>query len=226
MHCLKNTINHKTHYIFFSADTQKKLEINVAGLQKTYSNIKKEVQALKEKIKCANDIKLDLEKLKTSQDYMPDAEITVTQRDLLQKQKAVDDLQAKLSRAEKIKNEMNQKTQSPLFLTDSQIKTAQKKIEMAKDAIKIIQMSENNEDSALLRLNEVLQVQQEARKELECVICLDVPRKDVYSCTEHHILCENCKHQNLLLCPICRQDFMKTPPARNRLAEKMIQKLN
>ena len=74
--------------------------------------------------------------------------------------------------------------------------------------------------------NEVLEVQQEALKELECVICLDVPKEDVFSCTEHHILCSGCKQKGLLKCPICQQDFAISPPTRNRVAKRMIQMLN
>ena len=208
----------------------------MVGLQNNYENIKKEVQALEEHIKCAKAIQLDLEKLSTSKDYMSEAEISVSQKDLSEKQKAVleietallkkqkdiADSQEKLSKAKKIQNEISQKSKGPLFLSKSEITIAQKKIEEAKEAIKISPVYENSESS----LNDVLGVQQEALKELECVICLEVPRKDVYSCTQHHIICASCKQKNILLCPICRQDFTKHPQTRNRLAEKMIQKLN
>ena len=77
-------------------------------------------------------------------------------------------------------------------------------------------------------MNVMLQVQEKARRELECIVCLEVPRRDtpVYSCLEHHLICSECKRHTFLSCPVCRQNFRETPPARNRLAEKMIQQLN
>jgi hypothetical protein len=76
-------------------------------------------------------------------------------------------------------------------------------------------------------MDAILQVHEEAREELECVICLEVPDRDahVFSCLEHHLLCSDCVKRNLQQCPVCSQNFQQTPPARNRLAEKMIQRL-
>jgi hypothetical protein len=76
-------------------------------------------------------------------------------------------------------------------------------------------------------MNALLQVQEKARRELECIICLEVPRKDteVFSCSEHHLICLECSKRNLESCPLCRQGFRGTPLARNRLAEKMISQL-
>jgi hypothetical protein len=73
----------------------------------------------------------------------------------------------------------------------------------------------------------MLQVQEKAQKELECVVCLDVPRKSaqVFSCLEHHLICSQCYQRALSFCPVCRQNFWVTQPARNRLAEKMIEQL-
>ena len=48
--------NWKLFYFLFSAATLNKLEINMVGLQNNYENIKKEVQALEEHIKCAKAI--------------------------------------------------------------------------------------------------------------------------------------------------------------------------
>jgi hypothetical protein len=82
--------------------------------------------------------------------------------------------------------------------------------------------------STQLGMDAMLQVQEKARKELECVICLDVPHREiqVFSCLQHHLMCSECNKHAMQSCPVCRQDFKKTPPARNRLAEKMIQQLN
>jgi hypothetical protein len=48
----------------------------------------------------------------------------------------------------------------------------------------------------------------------------------VYSCDSDHLMCETCKDKCTDECPVCRQNFRVTPPRRNRLAEKMLEKLS
>ncbi len=76
-------------------------------------------------------------------------------------------------------------------------------------------------------MNSMLQVQENARRELECIICLEVPKKEshVFSCLEHHLICLECSKHRLESCPVCKQGFRETPLGRNRLAEKMISQL-
>ena len=77
-------------------------------------------------------------------------------------------------------------------------------------------------------LHAVLDVQQEICQELECVICLEVPlaSKRVFSCSQHHLICDNCAGHVLKSCPVCQENFVKSPPTRNRLAEKILQILH
>jgi hypothetical protein len=77
-------------------------------------------------------------------------------------------------------------------------------------------------------MNAMLKVQEKAFRELECVICLTVPKREtqVFSCLEHHLMCSDCNKHRLESCPVCRQNFRRILPARNRLAEKMIQQLS
>jgi hypothetical protein len=75
--------------------------------------------------------------------------------------------------------------------------------------------------------NAMLQVQEKAQGELECVICMEVSKKDtqVFSCLEHHLICLDCSKRILQECPVCKQNFRRTRLSRNRLAEKMILQL-
>ena len=64
-------------------------------------------------------------------------------------------------------------------------------------------------------------------RDLECVICLEIPPLDsrnsihIYSCCQHHLLCGNCL-KLLDTCPICRQSFKLSNPQRNFLAERLV----
>jgi hypothetical protein len=76
-------------------------------------------------------------------------------------------------------------------------------------------------------MDAMLQVQEKARRELECNVCYEVPRREtqVFSCMQHHLICSECNKHTMPSCPMCRQNFGLTPPTRNRLAEKMIEQL-
>jgi len=55
---------------------------------------------------------------------------------------------------------------------------------------------------------------------LECVICLEVPRKNpIYQCDNGHLLCVNC-HQRIKNCPMCKLDLRKN---RALAVEKILQ---
>jgi hypothetical protein len=76
-------------------------------------------------------------------------------------------------------------------------------------------------------MDAMLQVQEKTRRELECNICLEVPKKEdhVFSCWEDHLICLQCSKRNLRECPVCKQDFRKKSLVRNRLAEKLVLQL-
>ena len=65
-------------------------------------------------------------------------------------------------------------------------------------------------------------------QDLECTICLELPdttkaaSEHVFSCQQHHIICQGCLQHKILSCPVCRQDFLKAKPQRNYLAERLI----
>ena len=60
-------------------------------------------------------------------------------------------------------------------------------------------------------------------KELECPVCLEVPRTTpIYQCTQEHIHCNVC-HPKLNHCPICRSAIKMD--SRNLLAEKIHKKI-
>jgi hypothetical protein len=77
------------------------------------------------------------------------------------------------------------------------------------------------------QMDAMLQVQEKTRRELECVICLEIPQKEdhVFSCLEHHLICLECSKHTLRECPVCRKSYGRNGPLRNRMAEKLILQL-
>ena len=194
----------------------------MATLQTSFKNITEEIKILGQKVKTAKAIHKDIEKISNSEEFLTDDEIVKKEKNISNKRKILQDLEENVSKAKRLKEDIQQKESDPSYLTKENITFNEKKIENAKKALKQMHLSKGSFEESF---NEVLEVQQEALKELECVICLDVPKEDVFSCTEHHILCSGCKQQGLLRCPICRQDFVMSPPTRNRIAKIIIQKL-
>ena len=208
---------------FYVSGNEGHLDQNVATLQASFNNITEEINNLGQKVKTAKAIHKDIEKISNLEGFLTDDEIVKKEKNISKKRKILQDLEENVSKAKRLKEEIQQKESDPSYLTEEHITLNEKKIKNAKNALKKMHLSKGSFEESF---NEVLEVQQEALKELECVICLDVPKEDVFSCTEHHILCLGCKQKGLLKCPICRQDFAIYPPTRNRVAKRMIQKLN
>ena len=195
----------------------------MATVQKSLYNVNEKIEALEQKVKAAKAIQEDIGMITNSGDFLADDEIIKTEASITKKRKFVEYLEEKCANAKRLKEEIKQKEKDPLYLSKEHINFNERKIENARKALKKVNSSKGSLEESF---NQVLEVQQEALKELECVICLDIPKEDVFSCTEHHILCSGCKQQGLLRCPICRQDFVMLPPTRNRIAKIIIQKLN
>jgi hypothetical protein len=142
-----------------------------------------------------------------------------------QLQEEIKDIKEKIEKATAINVKISEIERNPTFLQNSAIGQLKEELNKVKHVFQTI----SSQGSAIeAGLDAILKVQNEARDELECVVCLEVPSKrvQVLSCLEHHLLCSDCAKQILQSCPVCRQNFRKTPPTRNRLAEKMIQRLS
>ena len=148
----------------------------------------------------------------------------MTKEGRLEAQQKIVEAHQKNLKAQQINEEISTMQMSTLLQASAKNETISK-IEKAKDALRKLEYT--TQDSSNKTLNAVLQAQQDVCRELECVICLDVPSVDtqVFSCLEQHLMCATCCQKNLRSCPVCRQSFEQTPPARNRLAEKMISRL-
>jgi DNA repair exonuclease SbcCD ATPase subunit len=206
-------------YKYIFVEPVEELETRVTFLQQSFVSVTKDIETLEEKVKRAKALKEELNELCQLQDYLSTGAIDETKQKIDRKRKKLENLEEMLLKAKKIQGDIKQKENDPDFMTDAVLISTTEKIEKAKQALKII--TAVSEPS----LNEILQEKLEARKELECVVCHDVPKAEVFSCKEQHILCLECKYSVILSCPICRQNFVETPPIRNRLAERIIQKL-
>merc|ERR1719369_2702754 len=66
-------------------------------------------------------------------------------------------------------------------------------------------------------------VSKKISKELECPVCLLVPRcQPVYQCSRGHLVCGECQPQ-LARCPICSAKFHRPEVTRNFLAESLLE---
>jgi hypothetical protein len=65
------------------------------------------------------------------------------------------------------------------------------------------------------------------RNEFECPVCLEIRKGPIFQCEDGgHIICSKC-HSGLLIktCPVCKGAYA-TPPSRNMVIERMIDRLN
>ena len=185
-------------------------------------NIRNEIENLQKKLVQTEILEKKVGDLKSSQEYMTEYAIVEAQQQIVKAQQQI-------LKAEQINEAISTLQMNPLLQASSKNEIISK-IEKGQDALRELGSTTqymSPQDSSHETLNAVLQAQQDARRELECVICLDVPLVDtrVFSCLEQHLMCATCCQQNLRSCPVCRQSFGQTPPARNRLAEMMISRL-
>jgi hypothetical protein len=71
---------------------------------------------------------------------------------------------------------------------------------------------------------------------LNCIVCQNVPKEDnvgvgvvkedfkMFSCSQHHLICQDCVDQ-VMTCFVCEEDFYDFTPSRNYLAERMIEQI-
>ncbi len=142
-----------------------------------------------------------------------------------QLQKEIEAAKEKIKQAAENNSKIFAIKKNPAFLSISSVDKLKDELGRVKNVFHSISSQGSMMEAGL---DAILRVQTEARDELECVVCLEVPSKDiqVFSCLQHHLLCSDCAKQIHGTCPICRQNFKKVPLARNRLAEKMIQRFN
>ena len=76
-------------------------------------------------------------------------------------------------------------------------------------------------------LSKTIKEKEEAIKEkesdLECPVCLETAGGQIFSCTEQHLVCSQCRPR-VRKCPQCRQSYPPTP-LRHRYAEKSVREL-
>ena len=116
-------------------------------------------------------------------------------------------IQTKLEKPLEIIAAISKLELSPDHLNHDQIRSLQKNILSLKSSLK-------REDSA------------KSHPDLECIICHSLPEPQqgnmyVYSCSQHHLLCQDCKTR-VDKCPMCEQNFKLSEPQRNHLAQRMI----
>jgi hypothetical protein len=194
----------------------------VSALTTLFVDVSKQDKTMQTHLRKAKTLRDRLNRYRMSPDLMDDLTVHEIEKTLASTKNSNPYLEDKLSKYKELKQKIEQQEYDPAFLTEASYKTMQLKVEKAKQVLQTIQTADNIRSEK--GFNAHMNVKQGTTSELECVICMELPIKHVFSCTEQHIVCSKC---NLKIdkCPICRQDFKATPTSRNRLAEKIILRL-
>ncbi len=152
----------------------------------------------------------------------------------------------KLEQAKQLQNQIKEITKKDAFMTEEAISNEKIRIkEKIKEPLQIIaaiaQLKQNPDylnkgqiQSLRMKLEDLKSPfkeneNEERHPDLECVICLCIPKPymgnlNVNSCCQDHILCQNCL-ERVDSCPICKQNFKVLKPKPNHLAQRMIAQL-
>ena len=196
----------------------------MAALTALFLEVAKDVKTMETHLKKAIAVKDRLTRIQRSNDYMDDATVREIEKTLTSSKSNNIYLVEKLDKYKDLKVKLDKQLSDPSLMTESSLKVLQIKVDKAKQVLQTIQNCGSNSITTEKGFNAQLNMKEGASSELECVICLELPPKQVFSCTEQHILCSNC-NSRVEKCPICRQNFKATPTTRNRLAEKIILRL-
>ena len=182
---------------------------------------------LKTRILDSEENEVSLKMIESSEDFLSPAQIARTYQEIADLRKAVETKKESLQKAEALDTEVANLRQ--IILTIEEKDEIKAQIYEAENGLKsLLEPLQLIPNTSVEQLTSVLQVQENACRELECVVCIEVPQHpfQVFSCSNHHLLCTKCKNNPVISkCPVCKQDFAKTAAERNRLAEKMIQML-
>ena len=199
----------------------------MTALKETGSKITAEIQKLKTKISNSEENEVSLERIESSEGFLSPAQIARTHQEMADLRKVFETKRESLQKAKALDTEIANLRQVILTVEEkeeikAQITEAEKGLQSLLEPLRLIP------NTSAEQLTSVLQVQENARRELECVVCIEVPLHPIqmFSCSTQHLLCTKCKNNPVISkCPVCKQNFAKTPAKRNRLAEKMIQAL-
>jgi hypothetical protein len=185
--------------------------------------LNKEIQTDECSISKSSDLNLEIENLERQACEIRSSEDWINLQGQQQLQEEISSAKEKTRKAIPILDRISTIERNPAFLHLSDIEQLNEELGKVKIVFQNISLQ-----GPSMELDAILKVKTEARDELECVVCLEVPSLgfQVFSCLEHHLLCSDCAKHILQSCPVCRQNFMQNPPTRNRLAEKMIQRLS
>ena len=182
---------------------------------------------LKTRISDSEENEVSLARIESSEDFLSPAQIARTHQEIADLRKAVEAKKESLQKSEALDPEIASLRQ--VILTVEEKDEIRAQIKEAEDGLKsLLETLQLIPNTSAEQLTSVLQVHEDACRELECVVCIEVPKHlfQVFSCSNHHLLCANCKNNPVISkCPLCKQDFAQYAAERNRLAEKMIQML-
>ena len=204
-----------------SLESSSTAEDKVVALEHIYQEVTSEQWILKAKLANSQLIKKEITRLEASEDCLSHETMAKKEKKLEELKMETQKIEQEMTKALSTASLIASLKEDPQLLTNIEEEELKCRLQQTERVLNSIQGDTQNS------INEYLIVQEEARKELECVICLEVPKagEHVFSCSEHHLLCCKCNAKSITSCPVCRHVFGTSSPKRNRLAEKMIQKL-
>jgi hypothetical protein len=226
-----------------------------SSLEDSFNKAVKEKEEVKKKISDALLLQEKIDKLKSSENFLSPQDIKNLRGEIEADQVLINKSTALNSVLKKLEDELAQFRSSKELLEPNQELMMEVEIERNKRIIetaitldeKVSELQRKPEylppseiEKLQVKLSQILNVYQkmftsqdtsalkirvEAQKELECILCLKVPKREtpVFSCLQHHLFCFSCLTPLPLFCRLCMQDFRQIPQERHYLAEKMIE---
>ena len=223
--CSKNVAKFHTGFLF--SDKSQELKRHVSALKETRSKITAEIRMLKTCISDSEENEVSLARIESSEDHLSPAQIARTHQEIADLLKAVETKRESLQKSESLDTEIANLRK--VIVTVERKNEIKAQINVAENGLKsLLEPLQLTPNTTAEKLTSVLQVHENACRELECIVFIEVPLPpiEIFSCSNQHLLCAKCKiNPAISKCPLCKQDFAKTQAERNRLAEKMIQML-
>ena len=89
----------------------------------------------------------------------------------------------------------------------------------------MIELSPYKNSSKISQMSLVEAINEATLVKLECPVCLELPKKPIYQCSNGHLICQECYPGMKNGCPVCQVKLNKEHPIRNLIADDQIDQI-